>query len=298
MSKFLILLLFSCLFLPYKGDAQQLSNLRKKSVFIPKTDTLKLDTLSIIPGTLHLSIHHIPLDSTAYSVLPEDGEIVLNRAKLNNLGVKTDTLACTYRVFPYSFSKALQHKDNNVVHPIMYYGQQGYVYQVAPNSNSNDPFDLGTLSKSGSISRGVTFGNNQNLNVNSSLNLQLAGKLTNNINVLVAATDDNLPIQPEGNTTQLQDFDKVFVKLYDQYTSLIAGDYELGSPDGYFMKFYKKAEGGMFSTEFMTKPNRDTNKAGIMRVTVAGGISKGEFAENNIVAIDGNRTIQAYGSKR
>ncbi len=289
MNRLLFLLVFFFLFFLNKGDAQQFSNERKRVVFISSTsDTLRLDTLSIIPGTLHLSIHKKLVDSSDYALLAEDGKIILDRKKIDSLGGKSDTLTFTYRVFPYLFSKTLQHKDNSVVHPIMYNNQQGYVYQVGANSNSNDPFDLGTLSKSGSISRGITFGNNQNLNVNSSLNLQLAGKLSNNINVLVAATDDNLPIQPEGNTTQLQDFDKVFVKLYDQHTSLIAGDYEVGSPNGYFMKFYKKSEGGMFSTRFMTKYNKDTNKAGMMRVTLAGGISKGEFAENNVSAIDGN----------
>ncbi len=247
-----------------------------------------IDTLSLIPGTVNLSIGYLELDSTLYKVLPEDGKVILNRKKLNSLGFKVDTLTCTYKVFPYLFSKTLQHKDNSVVHPILYNNQTAYAYQVTPNNNSNDPFDLGTLSKSGSISRGISFGNNQNLNVNSSLNLQLAGKLTNNVNVLVAATDNNLPIQPEGNTTQLQDFDKVFVKLYDQHNSLVAGDFELGSPNGYFMKFYKKAEGGLFTTRFVTKPNRDSNQAGIMKITVAGAISKGKFAENNIVPIDGN----------
>lgn len=244
--------------------------------------------MSIIPGTLTLAIGFLELDSTLYKALPEDGEVVLNRKKLNKMGFKIDSLSCTYRVFPYLFSKTLQHKDNSVIHPVLYNNEQAYMYQVGPQSNSNNPFDLGTLSKSGSISRGISFGNNQNLNTSSSLNLQLAGKLSNNVNVLVAATDNNLPIQPEGNTTQLQDFDKVFVKLYNQHTSLIAGDYEITSPEGYFMKYNEKAEGGLFSTSFMTKPNRDTNKAGIMKVTLAGGIAKGNYAENTIIAIDGN----------
>jgi hypothetical protein len=288
-NRFLFLLLLSCFFLPHKGDAQTLTNQRKRAVFISKkADTLRIDTLSIIPGTLSLAIRYLELDSTEYTVLPEDGEVVLNRAKLDKLGFNVDSLTCTYKVFPYLFSKTLQHKDNSIVHPILYNNEEGYMYQVGPTSTSNDPFDLGTLSKSGSISRGISFGNNQNLNTSSSLNLQLAGKLSNNVNVLVAATDDNLPIQPEGNTTQLQDFDKVFVKLYDTHTSLIAGDYEIASPTGYFMRFNEKAEGGLFSTRFITKANRDTAKAGIMKITVGGGIAKGEYSENTIAAIDGN----------
>lgn len=200
LNRSLFLLLLSCLFLLHKGDAQTLTNQRNRAVHIPpKADTVRVDTLSIIPGTLTLAIGYLELDSTDYSVLPEDGAVVLNRKKLDKMGFKMDSLSCNYKVFPYLFSKTLQHKDNNVVHPILYNNQQAYIYQVGANSTSNDPFDLGTLSKSGSISRGISFGNNQNLNTSSSLNLQLAGKLSNNINVLVAATDNNLPIQPEGN---------------------------------------------------------------------------------------------------
>lgn len=289
MNKALFSFLLFCLsFLP-KGAAQTISNQRKKAVIIPPaSDTVRLDTLSIIPGTLNLAIGFLELDSTEYTPLTEDGEVLLNREKLSKLGFGLDTISSTYRVFPYLLSQTLQHKDNSVIHSVLYNNQAAYMYQVAPASNSSNPFDLGSLSKSGSISRGISFGNNQNLNVNSSLNLQLAGKLSNNVNVLVAATDDNLPIQPEGNTAQLQDFDKVFVKLYDKHTSLIAGDYEIASPDGYFMKFNEKAEGGLFTTSFITKPNRDTNKAGIMKITLAGGIAKGNYAENTIQAIDGN----------
>ncbi len=289
MNKAPFLFLLLCLFFS-KGDAQTFSNQRKKNLIIPRqTDTIWLDTLSIIPGTLNLSIRNHVLDSTDYTILPEDGRIVIHKNNLLKEGLLTDTLHCSYRVFPYLFSQTLQHKDNSVVRPVIYNNQAAYMYSAATANNSaNNPFDLGTLNKSGSISRGITFGNNQNLNVNSSLNLQLAGKLSNNVNVLVAATDDNLPIQPEGNTAQLQDFDKVFVKLYDKHTSLVAGDYEIASPDGYFMRFYEKSEGGLFTTSFITKPNKDTNKAGVMRITLAGGIAKGNYAENTIQAIDGN----------
>jgi len=252
-------------------------------------DTITIDTLSVIPGSLHISYKNQALDSTCYTLQAAEGRIILNRAALKNKGIQPDTLHISYKTFPFSFTKPIQHKDNNVIHPTTYNQQQAYTYQVGGTGKGvNDPFDLGTLSKSGSISRGVTFGNDQNLTVNSSLNLQLAGKLSNNVNVLVAATDNNLPIQAEGNTQQLQDFDKVFVKLYNKNTSLIAGDFELQSPTDYFMKFYKKSEGGLFSTRAMIKPDKDSNHAGYLKVTVGGGISKGKYANDNITPIDGN----------
>ena len=43
--------------------------------------------------------------------------------------------------------------------------------------------------------------------------MQLAGDLTNDVNVTAALTDESSPIQPEGNTKTLQEFDKVFMTI-------------------------------------------------------------------------------------
>lgn len=276
--------------IPLLGYSQQMSNQRKKAIVIPANDTLVLDTLSIQPQSFSInSKKGQALDSNCYKFSPLEGRIIFNKAALKKQGILRDTFYCSYLVFPFLFTQTHEHKDNNSIHPLKYGQMQGYVYQVDQNKSSTDPFDLGTLNKSGSISRGVTFGNSQSLSVNSALNLQLAGKLSNNVNVQVSATDNNLPIQPEGNTAQLQDFDKVFIRLYNKNTSLIAGDYELTSPASYFMKFYKKAEGGLFSTKFLLGNNtKDSNKADYMKVTGGAAISKGDFARIQVTPIDGN----------
>jgi len=267
----------------------QLTNQRKKAIAIKGNDTIKIDSLSIFPQSFNLKTSTGKvLDSNYYKLEPAEGILILNSAKLKKDSIRSDSVYCTYKVFPFLLTQTHEHKNNNTIHPTRYGQNQAYLYQVGQSNGSNDPFDLGTLNKSGSISRGVTFGNSQNLTVNSALNLQLAGKLSNNVNVLVSATDNSLPIQPEGNTATLQDFDKVFIKLYNKNTSLIAGDYELNSPTSYFMKFYKKAEGGLFSTRFIVGPEKDSSKVAYLKVTGGGGISKGKFARNEITPIDGN----------
>jgi hypothetical protein len=71
--------------------------------------------------------------------------------------------------------------------------------------------------------------------------------LENGVSVLAVISDDNNPIQPEGNTQQLQDFDKVFIQLTKSTHRLTAGDFEMNAPqDGYFLRYHKRSRGLQF----------------------------------------------------
>ena len=107
------------------------------------------------------------------------------------------------------------------------------------------------------------------------------------INAII--TDNSIPIQPEGNTHQLQEFDKVFIQLKSKNTQLIAGDFETSKPKGYFLNYFKKTQGGHLTTAWK-QANPFSNKDTIKQfVSIAAGISKGKFARNNITADNGNQ---------
>ena len=114
------------------------------------------------------------------------------------------------------------------------------------------------LQKAGSITRGVSVGNRQDVFVNSNLNLQLEGKLTDEIELTAIISDQNVPFQPEGNTQQIQQFDRIQIQLRHKNASLTAGDVVLqqGSGKGdnfntpHFLRFYKNVLGGVLQTNF------------------------------------------------
>jgi len=280
---FLPLLFFlPCLF----ASAQRLTSLRIKSISV-KTDSIQLDTVSLVPNSFFvMGNNNRIIDTAAYAVDAVPAMLRWKKESAAYSQLKEDSVKITYRVFPFLLNKTFQHKEyarllqgSSMANPFYY----------TPSLENASVFKFEGLTKSGSISRGITFGNNQDVFVNSSLNLQLAGKLGDNVEILAAITDENIPIQPEGNTQQLQDFDKVFIQLSNENNKLIAGDFDLKRPDSYFMNFLKKGQGGLFTSKFKLGKAENEKKQSYMRIAVSGAVSKGKFARNVITAIESNQ---------
>ena len=133
------------------------------------------------------------------------------------------------------------------------------------------------IRKSGSLTRGLTAGNNRGLSVNSGLRLQLEGDLGNGLTIVGAITDENIPIQPDGTTQQISDFDKVFIKLIkDNKSSVTIGDYEVAQKGTYFADFYRNVQG--LQVEYVDQHTR---------VQTSGAIAKGKFHTNSFMGREG-----------
>jgi len=138
------------------------------------------------------------------------------------------------------------------------------------------------LISSGSIARGVSVGNNQDVVLNSALNLQLSGKLSEDVDIMAVITDKNIPIQPEGNTQVLQDFDKVFINIkYKDRLSLNAGDIDLLSPDSRFLSVSRSLLGMNLTVK------SPLNQDAMLRNEVGGGVAQGKYVRQTVTALDG-----------
>lgn len=252
-------------------------NARQKWIVVT-ADSLVLDTLSLIPGSLFFyRPSGSPADTAGIRTDPAAATVRFPAA------MRGDSLLAVYRVFPLLLTQSYRRRDRSVIEKGFSGEYNPFTY---PGSTAGENiFKMEGLNRSGNISRGITFGNSQDLVVNSSFNLQLAGKLGDDVEILAAITDNNIPVQPEGNTQQIQDFDKVFIQLSKDKSKLIVGDYELRRPESYFMNFYKKGQGASFTSEYPIHP--DGKKQ--MRTGVSGAISKGRFARNVITGIEANQ---------
>lgn len=156
-------------------------------------------------------------------------------------------------------------------------------YKYRP-SDSRSAGILGSreLNYAGSFSRGFSVGNAQSLVLNSNFNLQLAGDIGEGVKIVAAISDENIPIQPEGNTQVLQEFDRVYIKLSKDQTSVVAGDYNLLNPEGYFSVYNKRLQGLSVEHEQSFKRSR-------LRTRASAAAARGKFARQQLMTVEGNQ---------
>ncbi len=251
----------------------QYSSFRERRISI-ESDTVQLDSLSIYPNSFRLFCGELELSRDAYQ-LNHAAALLVIKEKCSG------DLKAVYRVLPMNLSKSYALRDTSVI----YTADKGAIDQflITNTYDVNDVFGGTSLNKSGSISRGISFGNSQNLGVNSTLNLELSGDIGPNLKLIASLSDDNLPIQPDGNTNKLQEFDQVFIQLYNDRFKTIAGDFWLYKPKGYFMNYRKRAQG--LTTEYTWK----ADSVSTWKTQVSGALSKGKFNRQIIPGIEGNQ---------
>ena len=237
--------------------------------------SFEIDSMSVLPGSIKVIV---PKDS-ALSVF-YDINTGMAYFDFDSSYTLPDSVQICYTALPYNLSKQFYKRERAIYDTNQFYREKQLFrgYQISDGKNLlNTP----GLNKSGSIVRGISFGNNQNVFVNSALNLQMNGRLSDNIGITAVISDQNIPFQPEGNTQQLQDFDKVYIQLHTNRSSLTAGDLVMRNQPGHFLRYYRNVQGGQFEGTYF----RDSSL--YSTTTVGAAVAKGKFASIQIPALEG-----------
>ncbi len=271
----MILVFPSCLF------SQELSGLREKIV-TAGNDTIRLDTIAIVPGSITLTTFSgEQVDSSLYRVCPLDA-LILPARDFPWLG---EELIATYRVFMAGPDLALSRKDTALIVPWQREEMAEDPYRYSYRPVEEDFWKEERLMRSGSISRGISFGNNQDVIVNSNLNLQLSGKLDDNLNIVASISDQNIPLQPEGYSMQLHEFDRVFIQLYNDNVAITAGDFGVRGGGGTFLPLDRKAQGVQFAASLEPRSGPFTGVSN----TAGAAMAKGRYHRNSFSGMEGNQ---------
>ncbi len=136
------------------------------------------------------------------------------------------------------------------------------------------------LQKSGSIVRGFTVGSNRDLSLNSGLRLQLSGKILQDVEVTAALTDENTPIQPEGTTQTLQEFDKVFVEIKATDVAATLGDFTMEFTGTEFARLSRKLQGAKGFAQY--------RMGGLQgATTISGAVTRGKYTTKQFTGLEG-----------
>lgn len=247
-----------------------LSNLRIKKVAL-SGDSILLDTVSIIPKTLSVN----EADTSTYTL--DFVNAVLHWKQKPSL----DSVSLSYRVFPTKLNAVMQRYRFDSIAKNLYI--KPFEFGNGEENSSKGLFDFGNIQYNGSFGRSLSFGNNQDAVVNSIFQLQLNGMLKDSIEIAAALSDNNLPIQPDGTTQQLNEFDQVFLQFKKRNWQLNLGDIDIRQNGMYFLNFYKRLQGISFQTTNRLSPTVQST------TLVSGSIAKGKFNRNVFQGQEGNQ---------
>ena len=160
----------------------------------------QISSTSIIPFTEQIQLRNKTLSVNEYNFIYEKGEFYLSDSLKYSL---FDTLIITYQSLNLSLLKEYKRRTLVKVYDEITNTTIRSVREQSVNLSSESIFGS-DIRSSGTIVRGFTVGTNRDLAVNSGLRLQLSGKLSEDIEIVAALTDENTPIQPEGNTERLE----------------------------------------------------------------------------------------------
>ena len=253
--------------------AQEIETLYKSKIITTSKDTVFLEKVSINPAFFKiLDKKGATIDSTFYKIDYQKGALIFNQ----DLSLQ-DTLEVKYLKLPDFLTKEYSiYDDSKVVS-----NQAGNLYTIIEDDRPKlKPFD--GLNTSGSISRGVTIGNNQNTVVNSNLDLQITGKISDKVNIRASIQDSNIPLQDGGYSQKLDEFDQIFIELFSDKWSVRAGDLFLENRQSQFLNFNKKVQG--LSTLFtLGSPENKTT------ISSSVALVRGQYARSTFTGQEGNQ---------
>lgn len=269
MRKLLLLFVTTLFLLCIAESSAQSNGTWRVKHLVADSLTIRLDTMSIVPQSFQIQ----DVNRDQYRLDPLTATITLLDSTL--LGQR---IFLQYEVFSFDLSKPVAHKTPLNIEP------RRTPHQIVeyPITSVYDVLKDNELYTNGAISRGVSVGNNQDLVLNSSLNLQISGKLSEDVEIIASISDKNIPIQPEGNTQVLQDISSIFITLKIKEMSIInAGDVAWTASNDNFLRVSRNMLG--LNALVLSEPTSKMK----MKNEAGGGVAKGKFSRQQLTVQNG-----------
>lgn len=249
----------------------QFSNSKSKNIQV-KNDSIQISDVSISPVNFKILHEGKEVDSSEYTIDFQKSILILDSEFYSNIEVH-------YTAYPTFLTETYAPLNKNLI--VQNSSNTNNLYSI-PNRKDEGKTPFEGLYTQGSLARGLTVGNNQDAVTNSSLDLQISGKISKDITIKASISDSNIPIQKNGYSQKVEEFDRIFIELFTNEWSLKAGDINLNNNETDFLHFDKKVAG-------LSVDVTPTNTTSENHFKASGALVRGRFTRHLFNGIDGNQ---------
>ena len=272
------LLFLLCFAIGWTAQSQTVSkDFRMKTLFIEK-DSVQLDSVAINPDKFNVF-------NSLLKVIPSsEYRVDFSNAMLKIDSKKYPKITVEYFRIPDFITKVYTPFDEKFI--ITSSTNTDQLYSLTTNKKGTEVKLFEGLQTNGYITRGITSGNNQNAVANATLDLKITGKLSKEVTLRAAIFDTNIPIQENGYSQNITDFDRIFIEMFTDNWGVKAGDISLENKESYFMPLRKQITGLRVEAKISDQ----------FKVAASGAITRGEFNRYRVTGKEGNQgPYKIYG---
>ena len=274
----LFLLTFCLCVLPRPGSTGQESPNNKTNVLeLPTFSVLqKAESLELKAGDLEFTVKYPPILTNSERITEMGGKILvrgvdyqidfyLGKVTLaeRDATIESDRpyrLIINYRTLPFAIKQVYKRDLYGVESPLTdttrellpETGESGRLPGQPFGEPGALPSDDGVsqLEVSGSQTFGISVGSGRGVTPNQELRVNVEGKASDKIGVLAMLSDQDLPIQPEGTTENIQDIDQKLIRITHPNMRGTLGDFEGSLGPSEFIFFPRALEGVQVEGDF------------------------------------------------
>tara|TARA_Y100001935_G_scaffold142663_1_gene117915 strand:- start:8942 stop:12397 length:3456 start_codon:yes stop_codon:yes gene_type:complete len=234
-------------FVAYENGYAQSVFTRELIIPSPETDTSYFLGNWVLEESISVSAGKAAIDREFWSFNPLNGRWKLERSIA---GFESDSLFIQYQIYPYAIRRTFGNRSVASIPDNFYTAENDSIARELIRTSRNSFYDS-DLNQRGSLTRGIIVGSNQDFALESGLQFELSGQLTDDIAINASLTDASIPFQPDGTTQSIREFDRVLIQLNGNNFDLDMGDVDLSLNASRYAKLNRRLQGvnGEFRTE-------------------------------------------------
>ena len=208
-----------------------------------------IDTINVVPSSLGIKLQQSLIIDSSFTILNADlDSIEYSLDAINGLlfinNQKEEKQSIIVRYDYYSISLPTKIGPKWLELPII---DSLMIDKNLSDYNKIEPYPIVTekesIYSSGTFFRNLNIASKGGSEFNGGFQMQIQGSLSNDIEVSGVMSDQNFPIQPEGNTSTLDEIDKIFFHINHNNFEVTAGDIDINIKSGKFLSLNRKTVG-------------------------------------------------------